>query len=504
MAHDKAIGLKGWLAGPKQRGKEDESSQGEFATLSSHRLAILPFVNVSPDPNDEFFADGLTEELIDKLSQVRGLEVIARTSVMSFKKKEKKAAEIGRELKAGSLVEGSVRKAGNKVRVTAQLVNTNTEGHLWSSSYDRNLEDIFTVQSDVAERVADALKIQLLPNEKKALEKKSSESTEAYTLYLRGRFLWGQRSKRSLNEAIKCFEKAVALEPSFAKALIGIADCYLVLPEYADADAKESVSKAESAIKRALALDDTSAEGHVSLGFLLHSKFQYESSEQEFKKSIAINPNYATAHHWYSMLLLDMARKEDSFSEIEIAERCDPLSPSIKTFKGILYFNDGQTDEALVEFQEALAVEPGYSLAHGWRSDCFARKGMKAEALQALRAELEIQHNQRQYAMNVAILEARFGHRDELVRMVSGDLSWISPYQLVYAYVALGEMDKVYALIDREFDHIFAPGMLSAFALMYEANLADMKKDPRFKGLMARINVKWPMPDLTAKNSRTA
>ena len=193
--------------------------------LPKNRLAVLPFVNMSPNLKNEYFADGLTEELIDRISQIKELEVIARTSVMTYKKKEKKAAESGRELRAGALVEGSVRKAGGRIRVTAQLVDANTEVSLWSSKYDSELQDVFGVQSDIAGKVAEALRIRLLPIERKAIQKKATESPEAFVLYLKGRYYWSDRAGASLRTAIKYFEKALEKDPKYAQAYVWFADC---------------------------------------------------------------------------------------------------------------------------------------------------------------------------------------------------------------------------------------------------------------------------------------
>lgn len=237
--------------------------------LDSKRIAVLPFVSLSPDPNDEYFADGLTEELIDRVCHIKELAVIARTSVMNYKGAKKNASQIGRELKAGALVEGSVRKAANKIRVTAQLINANTEEHLWSSKYDRDLEDIFAVQSDIAEKVAEALKVELLPTERRAVGKKPTESTEAFTLYLKGQYYLNERTREGIQKAIGYFEEATKKDSKYARAYIGLAHSYIILENWAYMPPAEASAKWMAFTTKALELDDSLPDAHVTLAVVL-------------------------------------------------------------------------------------------------------------------------------------------------------------------------------------------------------------------------------------------
>jgi adenylate cyclase len=241
------------------------------------RLAVLPFTNMSPDPQDEFFADGLTEEMISELSRIRGLRVIARTSIMHYKNASKGVQEIGRELKVGSILEGSVRKAGNKIRITAQLIDAGNEEHMWAGRYDRELNDIFAVQTEIATNVAGALQLRL--HAPQGSRDRQTENLEAYTLSLRGRFLWNKRSARSINEALKFFEEALVKDPSYAKAYSGIADCYSILVDRNEMPWAEGGPKARVACERALELNDSLPEAHASLGLLLTREFDYEGAE---------------------------------------------------------------------------------------------------------------------------------------------------------------------------------------------------------------------------------
>ena len=265
MTNDKGLGLKEWLAGPRRKGVEIESIPEKNAGLDSHRVAVLPFTNISPDREDEYFADGMTEELIDRLSQVRELKVIARTSVMTYKKMEKKASEIGRELRVGTLVEGSVRKAGNKIRVTVQLIDASTEEHLWSSRYDKDLDDIFTLQGDIASSITSALAGALAVKQAPRILEKDTENVTAYSYFLQGRHLLNQNSEDSILKALKMFEKAITLDPSFARAHAYMAFSHIQLEFKGHLTRQESMRNAKEAANRALGLDEKLAEAHAAL-----------------------------------------------------------------------------------------------------------------------------------------------------------------------------------------------------------------------------------------------
>src|SRR5256712_12039672 len=295
-------------------------------SLDPSRIAILPFAILSADPNDRYFADGMTEELISTVSRIGELSVISRTSVMRYKDTVMPTGDIGRELSAGSLLEGSVRKAGNKVRITTQLIDAKNDKHVWSQSYDRDLTDIFAIQGDIAEQVAGALKVKLLSKEKEALEQEPTNSPESYSLYLKGRYLWNERTRESVKKAIRYFEEAVRQDANFALAYSGLADCYLVLVDQSLMDLKEGVPKVRSLLDKALEANSRLAEAHASLGNLHVDEWDWSMAEAEFKRAIELNPNYATAHQWYSIMLASTDRQEEGIAEVRMALRLDPAS----------------------------------------------------------------------------------------------------------------------------------------------------------------------------------
>src|SRR5437899_8610567 len=301
-------------------------TESEETALDPRRIAILPFANLSADPNDKYFADGMTEELISSVSRISELSVISRTSVMRYKDTIMPIGDIGRELSAGTLLEGSVRKAGNKVRITTQLIDAKNDRHLWAQSYDRDLTDIFAVQGDIAEQVAGALKVKLLSKEKEALEQKPTGSAESYSLYLKGRYFWNERTRESVKKAIRYFEEAVRLDPNFALAYSGLADCHLVLEDRGWTSHAEAGPLTKGYAEKALELDRDLAEAHASLGLVLDEQWDLAGAEKELKRAIELNPNYATAHQWYSIMLASTDRQEEGIAEVRMALRLDPAS----------------------------------------------------------------------------------------------------------------------------------------------------------------------------------
>ncbi len=306
------------------------TSKFEKEDLDPRRVAVLPLTNMSPDPNDRYFADGMTEELISRVSKIGELGVISRTSIMRYRDTTVPLGQIGQELGVGSVLEGSLRKAGNRVRITAQLVDVKSDRHLWSESYDRNLDDIFAIQSDIAQQVAEALKVQLLTGERQGIQRKATESVEAYTLYLKGRYYWNERTEEGNKMVSRYFEEATKKDPKFALAYVGLADCYNIFSDYRWMPPGEALPKAKSFALRALEMDDGLAEAHASLGLVLcNHDWDFDAAEREFKRAIELNPSYASAHQWYAIFLVFMRRDLDAYDEIKRASELDPLSPII-------------------------------------------------------------------------------------------------------------------------------------------------------------------------------
>jgi len=472
-----------------------EEAETAGVSLDRKRIAVLPFLNISPDPNDAYFADGLTEELIARLSNISGLRVIARTSIMRFRGTAKGVGEIGKELRAGTILEGSVRKAVNKLRVTAQLIDAVSEEHLWAQTYDRDLEDVFAIQTEVAQNVADVLKTQMLGGEKERIEKKPTHDIGAYEFYLKGRYCWNERNKESLERSIKYFEEAITMDPRFALAYSGLADSYIVLVHglfsYHLAPS-EAQAKATNAAKKALELDDTLAEAHTSLASILDMQWDWRGAEEEFAKALGANPNYATAHHWYSIhLYANVGRLDEAIKEVKIALELDPLSPMIHAYAGLLYLRARQHDIALAELDKALELDPNFVPAHLTRVGVYLAKSMFEEALAELERVLPFfQPLSTAMKAEVGIVYAIAGRTEEAKRILREceeayahePAEDVNPDGLATIHLKLGNKDRAFEWLEKAFE----ARTITPFQAKLNADLDGITSDPRFEELMKK------------------
>jgi TolB-like protein/Tfp pilus assembly protein PilF len=356
------------------------SQSDEEPRMPKDRVAVLPLANFSPSSQDEYLADGMTEELITAISGVQGLKVIARTSVMRFKGTQTNISEIGKALNAGTILEGSFRKIGDRIRVTVQLIDAMTEEHRWASNYDGDMHDIFSIQADIANRVAEALRGRLVTG---AVPRKEVD-IQAYENYLRGRQFWSRRDSEGVMQALKLFQAAVARDPSFAKAYTGIADCYLIGEGLNLFSGKDVNALAEEAIRKALELEDL-PEAHASLGLLLNNKLRYSEAQEEFRRAVSLNPNYASAHHWYAICLANIGKLDQAVEEARLASQADPLSPPSRNILGVMHENAKDFNRALEVYTDVLKLDPSFRPAWSFRSGIYMNWGMEAEA----KADLE-------------------------------------------------------------------------------------------------------------------
>jgi adenylate cyclase len=363
---------------------EKPPAANEEVILPRERIAILPFANMSPDPNDEYFADGMTEEIISTVSGISGLKVISRTSVMGYKGTTKKVEEIGRELKVGSVLEGSFRKAGNRIRVTTQLIKVSDDEHLWAQNYDRDMDDVFEVQSDVAKQVADALRVRILTPEIERIERKPTENATSYALYLKGRYLWNKRTMEEVGKAIECFEQALKEDPAFALGYVGIADCCLILANNFGVEKEANKERAQKMLNKALELDPGLAEAHATKGFALLIEDRLEESKEEFEKSIELKPSYATAHHWYRSVLHQLRSWDEALEHIQRAVELDPLSAIMRLNLAESLFVLGRAQDALRTVEEAERINPDVVMVMISHSGYLAGMGRRAEAAACL------------------------------------------------------------------------------------------------------------------------
>ena len=356
------------------------------APVTIHSIAVLPLENFSGDPAEDYFADGMTDELTTNLAKVSSLGVIGRTSVMRYKGTHKSIPEIARELKVDSVVEGSVVRDGDNVRITAQLIDGPTGRHLWADDFERSRSDVLQLQKEVALKIVQQIRATLTPDETIRLSGARAVDPKAYEANLKGRSYWNQRSEAGIKKAIEQFNAAIQADGSYAEAYSGLADSYTALGYFSYLNPNDVFPRAKAAADKALELDPTLAEAHASLGYYnLYYAWDWKESEKEFRRAIALNPNYATAHDWYSVYLLAMGRPEEAMVEIRRAQQLDPLSPLINTEIGFQFYYDKRYDEAIQQLRNTLQTDPKFPLAHLWLGRAYQQKGMYEEAISEYR-----------------------------------------------------------------------------------------------------------------------
>ena len=424
----------------------------------TRRIAILPFANISPDPADEYFSDGMTDELISVLSKIKGLRVIARTSAMKFKGEKATAGRIGQELKVGSLIEGSVRKSKNRVRIAVQLVNTQSEEQLWAETYDRDLQDVFSVQTDIAQQVAGALELRLGVRESSALQQQQTQNPEAYAFYLKGRYHWNSRAESEVNTAIKYFEEAIGRDPQYALAYVGLADCHSILGYYGYRRPSVVFPRAKELAEKALSLDDSLAEAHASLGNpLMQYYFDWKRAASELDRALELNPSYATAHQWRATHHAALGRLSDSLTEIRRAAELDPLSMIILTDVGKDLYLARLYDEAIDQYQKSLQVDANFPIAHKGLAEVYTQKGMNDEAVAEIEKAIELSDRSIFILDDLGYVYARAGKKNEAIKVlqgldkIAGD-QYVPAYGRAVIYSALGDKEKTLRWLEKAYE----------------------------------------------------
>jgi TolB-like protein/Flp pilus assembly protein TadD len=457
------------------------------SSLDPKRIAILPFVSMSPDPNDEYFADGLTEELITRVSLVKGLEVIARTSAMNYKKEKKNASQIGRELKVGTLLEGSVRKAGNRIRVSAQLINANTEGHLWAQNYDRNLEDIFEVQSSVAENVAGALKLKLLVEDRERVE--ATADMDAYTMYLRAMQLLRDTTETSTREAIDLFKEAISRDPTFARAYAGLSFAWIAMgPGTGWADFTTCVNQAEAAARKALELGPESAEAHTAMASVYTAMDRFEEERTELEKAIRINPNLAEANQGLGWHYDVFGRFDEAIRYYRKACSLDPLNPTPQFGVARILRMTGKVDDALEVLEGLKELHRRNPWVYIHTAECYIQNKDFAGASEALDASLRLNPDDVWTKLNQGVMYALSGRRqealDELRDLMKNESESNRVNAQYWIRTALGDIDEAFEALNR------AAELHAWFGLIkYEPLLEALRKDPRFPEFCKKVGL---------------
>jgi adenylate cyclase len=453
--------------------------------LDTKRIAVLPFANMSPDPDDEYFADGMTEELIDRLAQVKSLKVIARTSVMKYKGSQKGALEVGRELNTGVLIEGSIRKAGNKVRVTVQMISPGTEEHVWSSRYDSNLDDIFDVQSEIAEKVAGELKILLLESEKRTLGRKQTDNTDAYSDFLRGRELLRVETENSVRQALALFEKAVELDPSYARALVGIAECHQWLGKEAYEPYDLSLQNAKTALTRAVELDPDLPEVHASLSVMHYSEDDLRGTEAEAKRALELNPSLPNPYYMLAEVAAIRGEPEEFVRLTETAYRLDPIRPFFIDTVSYAYLFTGREKEMLEHWRKTEQLAPASTFE--WMSVYYLSKGDIEKAKESLSMFQKIRPTDPTVVRLEGEVAALAGDREgALLAIRKIEDTRMGPIAFNFIgciYHDLGDLDLYFSYMTKAIEaHTIIPVMM-----MYSPLLAGARADPRYQELLKKL-----------------
>jgi TolB-like protein/Tfp pilus assembly protein PilF len=457
-------------------------------------IAVLPFDNFSPNPDDAYFADGMHEEIIMQLSRISGIKVISRTSVIQYRETRPPARQIAGELSVGFLLEGSARKAEDQVRLTVQLIDAATDEHLWAEQYDRYLTagNLFTIQSDVAEQVAATLEVELAASERERIEQHPTESLSAYDFYLLGRYHWNQLTGEGLRRAVEYFERALAQEPDFARAYTGLADSYMLTTQGWGSAPKEVFPKAREAATRALELDPTLAEAHASLGqVLLMFDWDWEGAETALKRAIELNPNYAPAHHWLALGYAARARHGDAIEEIRRALALDPQSIYVDTNMGYLLYVSRQYDRAAEHFRRAVEGHPESAVLHTFLGAVYAQQGKLEEAIAHQERARELsQGGMLMDEIYLGYTYGRAGRRDDAERLLDelhqlSSQRFVNPDYFAIVHLGLGENDRAIEWLYRAYEARTDWPIFFAVDPVTDS----LQSDPRFKELLDMVGL---------------
>lgn len=452
-------------------------------------IAVLPLENLTGDSAQDYFADGMTDALITDLAQIGALRVISHTSVEQYKGTRKPLPQIARELKVDAVIEGSVARSGNRVRVNAQLIQAVNDEHLWARSYEGSLTDVLTLQNDISRNIADEIQVRLMPGERARLARTASVKPEAYEAYLKGRYFWSKRTADSLRTSIDYYQQAITADPQFAAAYAGLADTYSIIGSDV-MPASVASGKARQAALKAVELDPSLAEGHAALALVhFYYDWNWNDAESECRRAIELNPNYATAHSWYSLYLGAMARNSESLAEAQRARELDPLSPSVGIRLAGAYRATGQYDQALEEAEKTLELDPGFSSAHEARARIFESMGKMSDALDEYRKAFDLSQN----ATRLTALAHRYalsGQHDQAVELLQKLQSrpkqdYVSPYELASVYTALGDKDRALSLLEQAFRE-----RDSRMPFLAVDNwMAPLFPEPRFQALKLKLGL---------------
>jgi TolB-like protein/Tfp pilus assembly protein PilF len=463
---------------------EPESSESEAS------IAVLPFADMSPEEDQEYFCDGLSESIINSLTQIKDFRVVSRTSAFSFKGKETDIREIGNKLNVSQILEGSVQKAGNRLRITAQLIKVEDGYHIWSERFDRDLSDVFEIQDEISVQIVNKLKVKLADQEKDMLVKRYTEDLEAYNLYLKGRYYWNKTSPDGYNKGIAFFQEAVQKDPAYALAYAGMAFCHLGLGWYYHLHPKEAFPRAREAVEKALEIDDRLSEGQTALGVLkMVCDRDWDGAEEAFHRAIELNPGFSLAHSYYSMYFAVHGRHDESIAEGKRALELDPLTFMMSINLGMRYYYARDFDAAIEQFEKVLDMYPDSKIGRFYISYAYTQKKMYEKALDEINIVLE--GSGRKNPLLLATLGIIYGFSDQREKankvldelLALSEEKYVAPFFMALLYVSLDKKDQAFDWLERsyeQFDHILT-------FLKAEPFLGSIRSDPRYDVLLKKM-----------------
>ena len=465
------------------------NKQSGLAELPGKSLAVLPFANLSGNPENAYFAAGIQDEIITRLAKIGQLKVVSCLTTQRFKSAPDDLPAIARQLGVANVLQGSVQRTADAVRVNVQLVKAETDTHLWADTFDRKLTDVFQIESDIAKTIAEKLQAKLTGSEERAISVKPTANVEAHQLYLKGRYIWNRRTAENLKKALNYFEAAAQKDPDYALAYVGIADACGLFPVYGAGAPQEYLPRAKSAAEKALALDDSLAEAHASMGLVHYCYFNGMESAKEFERAIELNPNYATAHHWYGRLTLVMLGQLDrAMAEAKRAYELDPVSSIIHSDLGGVNVAARRYDEAIRQLRGTVEIDPDFFWAYRWLGMALELKGDTQAAIAAYKKAFELNDDPAGLAF-IAHAQAAMGHQDEarklLIQLVDAAKSrYVQPYAFALTYLALGDKDQTLNWLEQG---VRDRGATFLQFIKTDAFFDPLRGDPRFEAIVQKV-----------------
>jgi TolB-like protein/thioredoxin-like negative regulator of GroEL len=464
---------------------------GLYVEIPEKSIAVLPFENASGNADTEYLSDGISEALINSLTELQQLKVIARSTAFRYKGKQVDPQAVGRELKVRTVLMGVVRQLGDRLNVQVDLVDAMTGAQLWGEEYERKLADVLAVKQALVREVTEKLRLKLTGEQQQRLTQRDTTNPEAYQFYLRGRYYWNKRTAENLKKAIEQFQQAADKDPNYALAYVGLADCYLLLEDYVGTPASETYPKAKAFVQRALQLDSSLAEAHTSLAYVYSNLWQWEQAEEAFKRAIRLNPNYSTAPHWYSLYLLDLGRIDEAMAEIKRAHELDPLSLVIGTTLTYAYIAKGDVNSSIAQCKRVIDLDPNFPRAHEYLGLAYLKQGRHSEAIAELQKAVELSGRERRPLRDLGYGYAISGRRAEALAALKELEGKYEKHEaigqdLAAVYAGLGEKDQAFAWLEKDFQ---ARSGLLAW-IRWTPPFDSLRSDPRYADLLRRMGLK--------------